>query len=299
MSTVRPTTLEPPEIPANDPFYLGTRLVVQGDSYELIPLTLDDVLHPQLEDRVTLSDEHRLLCVYLTQAIETLVKSIPHAEVVSDLLVIWDDPELRPHGPDVALIFNVRERRKWTSFDVAEEGTRPTLIIEVTSPSTRYLDVGVKVEQYAQAGVEYYVIVDLVPQRGVSTPRLFGYQLGTAGYEEMPLNGRGDLWVEPARCWLRVVKGEVLCEDEYGTIISDYQEVIEERDSALQRADSETERADSETERANAAEERVAVESKARAIAEERVVAEAEARARAEAKIRELEAKLRQHEEPK
>ena len=292
MSSVRPNTLNPPEVPANDPFYLGTRLVVQGDSYELIPLTLDDVLHPQLEDRVTVSQVHVLLCRYLMHAMQSLVKSIPGAVVVSDLRIAWDDPELRPHGPDIGVIFNVREDQNRSTFDVAEEGTRPTLLIEVTSPSTRYLDVGVKIEQYAQARVEYYVIVDLVPQRGKSTPRLCGYHLGAAGYEPMSLNARGDLWIEPVRCWLRVIEGEVVCEDEQGRIIPDYLESESKRELA-------TERAVAEAEARFLAEERVVAEAEARFLAEGRVVAEAEALARAEGRIRELEAELRRRDEPK
>src|SRR4051794_1528033 len=117
MSTARPETLSPPEVPANDPFFFGWRPVVRGPSYELVPLTLDDVLHPQLEDRVTVSEVHRQLCIYLTYSMESLVKSIPHTMVVGDLLIGWDDPELRPHGPDIAVIFNVREHKNWSIFD--------------------------------------------------------------------------------------------------------------------------------------------------------------------------------------
>jgi len=124
--------------------------VNRGNCYEEIPLTIEDVLHPQEEDRATIADLHRQLVVYLTQAMASRVKSIPQAMVVSDLRIDWGDPGPEPHGPDVAVIFNVREYKNWSTFYVADEGTRPTLLIEVTSPSTRFLDFGIKIEEYEQ-----------------------------------------------------------------------------------------------------------------------------------------------------
>ena len=47
--------------------------------------------------------------------------------MLSDVLVVWDVPRLRPHGPDIAVILGVREPKLWRPFDVAAEGARPAL----------------------------------------------------------------------------------------------------------------------------------------------------------------------------
>lgn len=65
MSTAQPTTFPEPEIPPDDPFFLGRRYVDHGTYVEEVPLTLEDVLHPQEEDRVTVNDPHVALCFYL------------------------------------------------------------------------------------------------------------------------------------------------------------------------------------------------------------------------------------------
>jgi len=232
MSTARPTSFTQSEKPPNDPFYLGRRLVNRGTYYEEIPLTLEDVLHPQEEDRVTVNDLHTQLCPYLRNVMQRQVAAIPNAVVVADLRIAWDDPDLKPHGPDIGVIFNVKERKHWSTFDVAQEGTRPVLLIEVTSPATRDLDFGIKVTEYEQAGVEYYVIVDIVPTRGVTTPRLIGYRLTASGYAPLAPDARNALWLEPVRTWIRVIDGEVICEDEQGQPIPDYLELDSARESA-------------------------------------------------------------------
>jgi Uma2 family endonuclease len=77
----------------------------------------------------------------------------PTAVVLADMRIVWDVPDLEPHGPDIAVILSVRQRRTWSTFDVAAEGVRPSLIVEVTSSSTASLDRSVKLEEYEQARV--------------------------------------------------------------------------------------------------------------------------------------------------
>ncbi len=60
---------------------------------------------------------------------------------------------MKPLGPDIVVIFDVHERRNWSTFDVVEEGTRPALIIGVASPKTRGIDLLDKVQLYDRADV--------------------------------------------------------------------------------------------------------------------------------------------------
>lgn len=56
----------------------------------------------------------------------------PTAVVLNHGRIAWDVPGLGAHGPDIAVILGVRERKNWSTFDVAAEGVRPALIIEIT-----------------------------------------------------------------------------------------------------------------------------------------------------------------------
>jgi Uma2 family endonuclease len=125
------------------------------------PLTLDDVLHPQLGDVVVTGTLHDLVRDYLADVFRAYTYHDLTALVISDTGVYWDDPELKHHAPDVGAIFGVSERdRNRTSFDVAVEGVRPRVLVEVVSPNTRENDVETKFVKYHQARVPYYIILD-------------------------------------------------------------------------------------------------------------------------------------------
>ncbi len=161
------TTLvsDPPSAPANDPFRYGWRFVhrpTPDDPHHLeqVPLILDDVLHPEVGDFIVHSDRHETDRMYLTDVLRLCLDRPGTAIVLSDVRIAWDVPGLRPHGPDVMVIPGLTQRDDWSTFDVAQEGRRPALIIEITSPETRENDLVHKVEHYARAGVAQYVIVD-------------------------------------------------------------------------------------------------------------------------------------------
>lgn len=263
----------------DDPFPYGWRYVEVTRpnglvEVEQVPLTLDDVLHPQVEDFIMHTDLHQRICLYLYDVFRGLLAAFPSAVVLHDVRVAWDVPEVRPHGPDVAVIFGVRERKNWSTFDVAKEGVRPTLIVEVTSPETRHLDLSTKLEQYDQVGVELYVIVDLVQRRGQTVPRLLGYRRAPDVYGVLAPDGAGRLWLEPLKIWLAIEGERVACYDASGRLLVDY--------AALKAA------LDAEQQARAAAEEARAAAEEARAAAEEALVA-AEERARAlEAELRRL-----------
>jgi Uma2 family endonuclease len=278
------TTIAPLIPPADDPFRYGWRYLrhEQPDGrvdFERIPLTLEDVLHPQEEDFIVQSYQHDLTCTYLATVLRAHLASDPTALVASDLRIAWGLPDLEAHGPDIALIFGLHERKNWRTFDVTAEGARPALIIEVTSPSTRQLDLYSKVDEYDLVGVPLYIVVDLIERRGQLLVRLLGYRQGLDAYEMLPPDEQGRLWLEPARLWIGVEASRVYCYDEQGRRLGDYVELAEALDAALEaRA---------------AAEAQAREEAAARAAAEAQAREEAAARAAAEARVRELEDALR------
>jgi hypothetical protein len=253
-----------------DPFRYGWRDVARRGAdgsvrWEREPLTLLDVLHPQAGDFVVQSDAHTRRCAYLYDVMRARLAGDPTAVVLHDTLVDWGVPGLRPHAPDIAAFFGVRERQDWGIFDVRAEGARPALVIEVTSPQTATLDRSNKLEAYDVAGVPLYIIVDTVRRAGQPELRLRGHELGPTGYGALAMDDRGWLWLAPVRLWLGLQDGEVACFDAEGELLGDYQALA----AALA-----------------AAEERAAT-------AEERALAEAEARAALAARLREAEAELR------
>jgi len=311
-----PIATAPAPLPEDDPFRYGWRYVRRPtpddpDHLEQVPLTLEDVLHPEVGDFIVHSDRHETDRMYLTAVLRARLEPHGQAIVLSDVRVAWDVPDLRPHGPDVMVIPGLRERRDWSTFDVAEEGVRPALIIEITSPETRENDVVRKVAHYARAGVAQYVIVDNLGRRGERQLRLLDYRLVGDTYRLQPPDARGWVYLEVAGLWLGVEGDHVVCYTDDGTAFGDYATVVQQAaDEAAARAEAEARARAAEAQARAAAEQaqweaaaraeaealaRVAAEqarreAAARAEAEEQARHEAEARAAAEALARAAEA---------
>lgn len=290
MSTVRePKAFD--RVPRKDPFRYGWRYVRRvlpdgSEAFEQVPLTVEDVLHPQEGDFHVLTDEHNDDCAYLKYALRKHLGS--KALVLSDHRVDWGKPGVEPHGPDIAVFFGVRKRKRLgATFYVATEGAIPKLNIEVTSPETRKNDVVIKVDEYYRAGVPLYVIVDVRVRQGKRTRlELIGYRHGPAGYEKMPLDERGWLWLEELKVWIGIEGTRVVCYDHRGQKILDYAELAEAREAevrARQAAEAQTKAAEAQ---AKAAERRAKR-------AEARMKKEVQAREALEAQNRELQERLR------
>src|SRR4051794_18258648 len=81
--------------------------------WERIPLTLDDVLHPQEGDVHLPSDPHTDDCTYSRDVLKDRYAGDRSVAVLSDCRILWDVPGLRPHSPDLAVIFGVKQRKGW------------------------------------------------------------------------------------------------------------------------------------------------------------------------------------------
>lgn len=297
------------EAPKIDPFVYGWRdveeMLATGErQWTRIPLTLDDVLHPQEDDILMPTSEHERIRNYLINVMMALVADDPTAVVLSDTNVAWDDPEIRPHRPDMAVIFGVRNQRVWSTFDVREEGVRPALIIEITSPKTRHLDLEDKFNQYERLGVQVYVIIDIAYRARGVVRQLRGFDLTPDGYASLLLNEHGWLWLEPVGAWLAIIGDEIRCLYQNGEPLEDYVTLSRSKQRAERRAAEanrriiEANRRAAEEAQARAeANRRAAEEAQARAEANRRAVEEAQARAEAEAVIVELKARLLQIEQ--
>jgi colicin import membrane protein len=284
MSTIQdpwPTITGEPEA---DPFRYGWRYVkvTRPDGttdFDQVPLTLEDTLYPQEEDFLVNSHGHDEDRHYLKAVLKARLAGDPSAVVLSDCRVAFV-PELQPVGPDIVVFIGVHERRNWGTFDAAQEGATPVLVIEVVSPDYRNHDVTAKVDYYRRAGVPLYVIVDDLGRGAERRLRLAGYRLTADGYEPLESDEQGRLWLEPVRLWLGVVGDRVVCYNpDTGQEIGDYTAVVRAR-------------AEAETRAAEAAAR--AAEAAARAAeAEDRARIEAAARVDLQARLQEMEAELR------
>jgi Uma2 family endonuclease len=280
MSTITNPRLPPGAgRPEDDPFRYGVRYrrVYRDDgtfTVKAVPLRQEDLLFPEEEDRPVVTDGHQTDLVNLLVSFRTQLRNTPGAEAVGELRIDFasPDPDIQPLGPDVAVIFGVREHRDWSTFHVGQEGTRPSLVVEITSPATRTNDLEIKVDLYYRVGVQWYVIVDREERGGgIVAVHLLGYQRGDSGFVEMTPNERGWLWLEAVGAWLGIESNQAVCYHPEGTRIRTHAELTEQV----------------------AAEVRARLEAEQRAEVERRIAAEARARAEAaEQRSRELEAEL-------
>ena len=255
-----------------DPFRLGWRYVTvrRPDGTEVseqVPLTAEDVLFPEEGDFIVQTDYHSIDMAYLLTLFRAWLADDPDALALSDCRVDWNIPGVRPLGPDLAVFSGVGPRHgEIATFDLAAEGARPVLVIEITSPATRKNDLGIKGDFYHRAGVPLYVIADATEDPGGGRRlELIAYRYAAAGYRKVKPDARGWIPLAPLGLSLGVVRDErtdcdrLACFDaKTGEEVGDY--------TAVSRA--------------------LAAEAAARAEAEARA-------AEAEARIRELEEALR------
>jgi colicin import membrane protein len=274
-----------PAPPEPDPYQYGWRYVRKtrpdGAEYlDEVPLTLVDVLHPELGDIILESDPHDSDRAYLKAVCKARLNDDLTAVVLSDCGVDWNIPGVKPLCPDLAVFLGARRQTGWTTFNVAKERARPALVVEVTSPKTRINDVGFKADYYHRAGVPLYVSADVsvedYDQRQIT---LIGYERAPRRYKRIKPDKRGFIWLAPVRLWLGLTRDRLggffrlACFDPHtGEELGDYTAISQAlAASERHRADAEV-RAEAEERRANA---------------------EARARAEAEARIRKLEAELK------
>lgn len=233
-----------PPAPADDPYFYGWRMVPRwdgrgGQTWEKVPLTPWDVLHPEEEDFIVHNDAHDRDIHHLKDIFEERVAGRVGMKVLCDHRILWEIPKLGAHGPDVIVLENLNKPWDPTrgTFPVKEMGAKPLLIVEVTSPSTRYIDLDEKVEEYHAAGVPLYVVVD---RRDGADGRefaiLIGYRATPDGYVRMPHDPKG-VWVEPLKLWIQAEGDRVVCEDEYGSRIPDRAELRRQINTEKARAD--------------------------------------------------------------
>lgn len=250
--------------PETDPFFYGWRYVPQKQAdgsveYEIVPLTPEDVLHPQIGDFIVNSHEHEQLCIHLFNIFKAYLAHDPAAVVLHNVLVKWGIRGMKGHGPDIVVFSGVPKQHMWRSFNITRDGGTPELVIEVTSPATRRTDLTRKLQHYHRAGVPLYIIIDLVRSERRPTANLTGYRHTPARYERIAPDQRGWLWIAAVGLWLGIDRDtdQVACYNPDGTRINDYTQEMQARRQAEARATQAEERIDAAMQARRQAEERI------------------------------------------
>jgi hypothetical protein len=289
--------------PADDPFFYGWRMVEQYTNGTLTidyqPLTLMDVLHPQWEDHIMQNQEHYSVCKDLFNGLEIHLVHEHQTVLLHDTLIDWEDGQVKPMCPDIAVIREVHQTFPKGIVHVRQSGGHVDLVVEVTSPSTRQVDVAEehipnKVQRYAQAGVPYYIIVDDAKRKPGETPAITVYRLGDGErYTRETADERGWYWIGVVELWIGPYADWVSWYDEEGQRIQTNVEQAQARQQAEIRLQAESQaRVEAESQARAEAQARLQAEVRMQA-AEAQARAEAQAHAESQARIQELEAMLR------
>ena len=276
------------EFPSKEEFPYGWRYVEKtwknGQTItEKIPLTQEDILNPQLGDEMPENNKHFKCNVDLFGVFYTRYRNDPNTEVFGDFIFKWGIPDLEKPAPDVAVVQNSKNKDNYrSSFDVLEEGTRPSLVIEIVSPSSKKNDLEKKVNIYRQAQVEEYFIVDPHLEKGKVCYEINGYHLVGKRYLKIKPDKQGRFFSKTTQVLLGVndeLDTLKLWDANTGSeILLTREEIEDARIEAEARAKIET---------------KARVEAEAHAKTEAKARAKAEARAETEAKARAEEAKAR------
>jgi Uma2 family endonuclease len=216
------------------------------------------------------SDLHRNEMVRLIGTLEDAFEDRPDVYVSGNLLIYYEEGNPRASvAPDVFVVIGVAKRERLI-YKLWEEGVPPTVVIEVTSPTTRREDRAKKWSLYARLGVREYVMYD--PRDEYLRPPLQAYHLESGDYRAMPMRADGSFYSVVLNMGLRLVDGRLRFFDNGNTYLSP------------------AERADAEAAARIAAERRAEIEAR-------RADDEATARVAAERRIAELEALLRERDQ--
>lgn len=204
--------------PAED-WSLGWRyeMIRTADGHEeqvRIPLTPEEARHPKEGYVMPERTEHDSICSDLCDMFRAKFADENDVAIFRNLVFIWSQAEVGDYAPDVAIVRNVQNREaNRTQFTVAEEGTSPSLVIEVVSRNSRKDDRVEKVRDYALVGVQEYVYIDKLTRRKETVWELVGYRFNNGVTTPMLPDEDGALYLESVNMRIGIENGHVWLED--------------------------------------------------------------------------------------
>lgn len=225
----------------------------------------DDIDYPESDGRPIAETEYHIDEILdLIHVLRTRYLEVPDVYVAGNMLMYYVKGDVtKCVSPDVFLVEGLSKEKRRT-YKVWEEGRAPSLVIEVTSESSRSEDLIEKKETYARLGVKEYFLFD--PLREYLHPPLQGFRLSGSWYGEIEPDGDGSLTSEVTGLRLQVegerlrlvdlATGEKLLRSAEEAQARQQAEQAREQEAAARRL-AEAQR-DTAEERARAAEEEIA-----------------------------------------
>jgi Uma2 family endonuclease len=167
-----------------------------------IPLRRD-VHYPESDGKPMGETEiHIREIIYLFEALNEHLRGVPEVYVGADMLLYFVEGNPRQFVvPDVFVTLGV-PRGQRRIYKLWEEGRPPTLIVEVTSDSTRNEDVSRKKSLYESLGVEEYFLYD--PLQDYLRPPIQGFRLVKGRYQPVPAGSDGSVLSQTCGLSLRI-----------------------------------------------------------------------------------------------
>jgi Uma2 family endonuclease len=161
-------------------------------SMAAIPLQRD-IHYPESDGEPMAETEiHLDVTIDLIQGLRRRYRDDANVYVVGDMFLYYVQGDPRSVvSPDVFLVRGVPKTPRRRIYKLWDEGMAPSLVIEVTSDSTRDEDVRKKKAIYEGLGIEEYFLFD--PLGDYLKPRLQGYRLAEGRYQRLPADPDGSL----------------------------------------------------------------------------------------------------------
>jgi colicin import membrane protein len=198
------------------------------------PLTREDVLYPQLEDKILQGQPHAITRRELADLLYRRFN--PESLVLEDVCIRDLGPGLPAPSPDITIVPRAKPGDR-SSFSVAEEGVRPDLILEIVSPSTaeiRKVDEEDKVRVYSQAGIPEYILLYLPRPREGGPILPLGHRMDPrGGYGPIEPDAQGRIFSETTRLWFAPGERIQVIDDRTGQRLL-YSDEIEAENARLQ-----------------------------------------------------------------
>jgi len=167
---------------------------------DYVPLTAEDLLDPEVTDKICQTGPHANLSSDVYSLLGPLYEDDPDILFTLRMKMIWGIEGLPNPIPDFTVIHGLRNpAEERIVFDVPSEGVRPSLIIEVVASHFEELrrnDYEKKVGIYERAGVSEYLILEpiLAEEDDIL---LTGYRLDSEGrYKPIEPDSEGHLLSE-------------------------------------------------------------------------------------------------------
>ena len=168
------------------------------------------------------------------------------------------DAETLNLAPDVMMAASDAHERG-DSWDIADEGQPPLIVVEVVTPQSRNRDFNTKPSLYDAMGVQEYVIFAPCPWNDADGPILSGYHRDDTGvWVPWRVDEQGALWSDALGLALYVEDGKWLrVRDRDGRALLSPEEEIQRAEAVVQRAGQATRRTEEAVARADQEAQRV------------------------------------------